>query len=234
MGERFCTNCVFCAIFSCIFLQVYASCGNFAFAMAVVKTRNKLVDVARQIFAKKGIENTTMNDIAMASGKGRRTLYTYFKSKEDIYVAVIESELVRLSECLNAVAHRDMDPEEKLIETIYAHLSKVKEAVQRNGNLRAEFFRNIIKVERVRKQFDENERRLFAGIVAEGVRSGAFEVDNIPLFVDILHFSLKGLEIPYIYGRLGRGLPNEVSRAIVRKMLHKMLARPERRLNVYQ
>jgi hypothetical protein len=59
-------------------------------------------------------------------------------------------------------------------------------------------------------------------------------VDNIPLFVDILHFSLKGLEIPYIYGRLGRGLPNEVSRAIVRKMLHKMLARPERRLNVYQ
>lgn len=202
--------------------------------MAVVKTRNKLVDVARQIFAKKGIENTTMNDIAMASGKGRRTLYTYFKSKEDIYVAVIESELVRLSECLNAVAHRDMDPEEKLIETIYAHLSKVKEAVQRNGNLRAEFFRNIIKVERVRKQFDENERRLFAGIVAEGVRSGDFEVDNIPLFVDILHFSLKGLEIPYIYGRLGRGLPNEVSRAIVRKMLHKMLARPERRLNVYQ
>ena len=201
--------------------------------MAVVRTRNKLVDVARQIFAKKGLENTTMNDIAVASGKGRRTLYTYFKSKEDIYVAVIESELARLSECLNAVARRDTEPEEKLIETIYAHLSKVKEAVQRNGNLRADFFRNIIKVERVRKQFDENERKLFAGIVAEGVRSGAFEVDNIPLFVDILHFSLKGLEIPYIYGRLGRGLPNEVSRAIVRKMLHKMLARPERRLNVY-
>ncbi|MCR4920106.1 MAG: TetR/AcrR family transcriptional regulator [Bacteroidaceae bacterium] len=201
--------------------------------MAVAKTRNKLVDVARQIFAKKGIDNTTMNDIAKASGKGRRTLYTYFKSKEDIYVAVIESELVRLSECLNAVASRDIDPETKLIEIIFAHLSKVKEAVQRNGNLRAEFFRNIIKVERVRKQFDENERRLFAGIVAEGVRRGTFEVDNIPLFVDILHFGLKGLEIPYIYGRLGRGLPNEVSRAIVRKMVHKLLARPERRLNVY-
>ena len=51
--------------------------------MAVVKTRIKLVDVARQLFAKKGLENTTMNDIAQASGKGRRTLYTYFKSKED-------------------------------------------------------------------------------------------------------------------------------------------------------
>ena len=41
--------------------------------MAVQKTRNILVDVARQLFAKKGLESTTMNDIAIASGKGRRT-----------------------------------------------------------------------------------------------------------------------------------------------------------------
>lgn len=60
--------------------------------MSISKTRQKLVDVARQLFAKNGMENTTMNDIALASGKGRRTLYTYFKSKEDIYYAVIEGE----------------------------------------------------------------------------------------------------------------------------------------------
>ena len=58
--------------------------------MSISKTRQKLVDVARQLFAKNGLENTTMNDIAMQSGKGRRTLYTYFKSKEEIYYAVIE------------------------------------------------------------------------------------------------------------------------------------------------
>ena len=55
--------------------------------MTVSKTKAKLVDVARQLFAKMGVENTTMNDIALASKKGRRTLYTYFKSKEDIYLA---------------------------------------------------------------------------------------------------------------------------------------------------
>jgi AcrR family transcriptional regulator len=49
--------------------------------MTVQKTRAKLVDVARQLFAKKGVEETTMNDIAVASKKGRRTLYTYFKSR---------------------------------------------------------------------------------------------------------------------------------------------------------
>jgi len=60
---------------------------------AISKTKNNLIDVARQLFAKKGVENTTMNDIAEASQRGRRTLYTYFSSKNEIYKAVIESEL---------------------------------------------------------------------------------------------------------------------------------------------
>ena len=58
----------------------------------VMKTRDKFIEVARQLFARKGVENTTMNDIAAASDKGRRTIYTYFKSKRDIFNAVIESE----------------------------------------------------------------------------------------------------------------------------------------------
>ena len=111
--------------------------------MSVSKTRQKLVDVARLLFAKNGLESTTMNDIAQASGKGRRTLYTYFKSKEEIYYAVIESELERLSDKLDEVAARKIRPQEKIIELIYMHLSQIRETVVRNGNLRAEFFRNI-------------------------------------------------------------------------------------------
>ena len=58
--------------------------------MTVSKTREMLIDVARQLFARMGVDNTTMNDIALASKKGRRTLYTYFKSKNEIYLAVVE------------------------------------------------------------------------------------------------------------------------------------------------
>ena len=61
--------------------------------MAISKTKTLLVDIARQLFAKNGFENTTMNEIAVASSKGRRTLYTYFKSKEGIFMAVIQAEL---------------------------------------------------------------------------------------------------------------------------------------------
>ncbi len=48
-----------------------------------------------------------MNDIALASKKGRRTLYTYFKSKEDIYMAVVESELDILSDIMKRVVEKE-------------------------------------------------------------------------------------------------------------------------------
>ena len=132
-----------------------------------------LVDVARQLFAKKGIANTTMNDIAVASGKGRRTLYTYFNRKEEIFSAVIESELERLSEKLDEVANKKIPPQEKIIELIYTHLSMIRETVVRNGNLRAEFFRNIWMVEKVRKNFDEYEIELFRKVYSDGKADGA-------------------------------------------------------------
>ena len=202
--------------------------------MSTTKTREKLVDVARQLFAKHGLENTTMNDIAVTSGKGRRTLYTYFKNKEDIYWAVIEGELERLSERMNEVAKQNMEPEDKLVEIVFTHLNMIKEAVQRNGNLRAEFFRNIIMVQKVRKNFDQTELKLFNAIMTEGVRNGKFEIDNIPLCANILHFSVKGLEIPFIYGRLSQGLPSGMSRGIVQKLIHKALGKPDRQhLNYY-
>lgn len=116
--------------------------------MSITKTRQKLVEVARELFARKGLEATTMNDIAANSGKGRRTLYTYFRNKEEIYAAVIETELERLSERIDEVASIEAEPEQKVLTLIYTHLSVIKEVVTRNGSLRAEFFRNIWLVEK--------------------------------------------------------------------------------------
>lgn len=191
--------------------------------MSITKTRQTLVETARRLFAQKGFEATTMNDISQESGKGRRTLYTYFKNKEDIYYAVIESELERLSERLDEVAHMDISPEQKVLRLIYTHLRLIKETVTRNGTLRAEFFRNIWKVEQVRKTFDHDERELFRQVLVEGCRSAKFRIDNVELMADILHYSVKGLEVPYIYGRLVPGLSEADSRPIVASLVCRTL-----------
>ncbi len=193
--------------------------------MSISKTRQKLVDEARQLFAKRGLENTTMNDIAVSSGKGRRTLYTYFKSKEDVYYAVIESELERLSDKLDEVAAKKTRPQDKIIELIYTHLNMIKETVVRNGNLRAEFFRNIWMVEKVRKNFDEDEIELFRKVYAEGKADGEFDIENVDLVADITHYCIKGLEVPYIYGRLGHGMTEETSKPLVAKVVYGALGK---------
>lgn len=197
--------------------------------MSISKTRQRLVDVARQLFAKNGVANTTMNDIAIASGKGRRTLYTYFKSKDDIYYAVIESELERLSDKLDEVAENKMRPQDKIIELIYTHLKMIKETVVRNGNLRAEFFRNIWMVEKVRKKFDEDELEIFRKVYEAGKANGEFEIENIELVAEITHYCIKGLEVPYIFGRLGHGVTEESSRSQVMKVVYGALGKSNQR-----
>ena len=193
--------------------------------MSISKTRQILVDVARKLFAKNGVANTTMNDIAMTSGKGRRTLYTYFSSKEEVFYAVIESELERLSDKLDEVATKKIAPQDKIIELIYTHLSMIRETVVRNGNLRAEFFRNIWMVEKVRKKFDADEIDLFRRVYSQGRADGDFDIDNVNLIAEITHYCIKGLEVPFIYGRLGHGLTEESSKPLVAKMVYGALGK---------
>lgn len=194
--------------------------------MSITKTRQKLLEVARELFAHKGLEATTMNDIAAASGRGRRTLYTYFRNKEEIYYAVIEEELERLSEKMDEVAIMDVEPEEKIFTLIYTHLSIIRDTVARNGTLRAEFFRNIWMVEKVRKAFDVEEHRILQKVLQEGVDKGRFRIENVGLMADIVYYSVKGLEVPYIYDRLGVGLSEDETYPIVKGIVMRVLNMP--------
>ena len=194
--------------------------------MSTSKTRERLIEVARELFAHKGLEATTMNDIAAASGRGRRTLYTYFRNKEEIYYAVIEEELARLSQNMTAVLDMDVPPEEKLFKLIYTHLQTIRETVARNGTLRAEFFRNIWMVEKVRRAFDEEEHRVLTAILQQGVDAGRFRVMHVGLMSDIIHCTIKGLEVPYIYDRLGVGLSEDETYPRVKDILMRVLDMP--------
>lgn len=195
--------------------------------MTISKTRVKLVDVARQLFAKMGVENTTMNDIALASKKGRRTLYTYFKSKDEIYAAVVESELDILSEMMKNVAQKEISPDEKLIELIYTRLDAIKEVVFRNGTLRANFFRDIWSVEKVRKKFDAKEFMLLKSVLSEGKEKGVFGIHDIELTASIIHYCVKGIEVPYIRGHIGRNLDMVTCKKYVEEIVFGALHRKE-------
>ena len=162
------------------------------------KTRDKLIDIARQLFAHKGIENTTMNDIAQAAEKGRRTIYTYFKNKKDIYNAVIESESDKVIKKLSEIVSLSITPDQKLMEFIFQRFEAMKDLVYRNGSLRAGFFRDVRKVERARKATSPKEIRILETILQEGVDQGMFRIKHVDKTAMVMLLCLQGLDVPYI------------------------------------
>lgn len=168
----------------------------------VIKTRDKLIEVARQLFAHKGVENTTMNDIASASDKGRRTIYTYFRNKRDIFNAVIESETDQLLEKLKVIVNKPVSPEEKFYEYLNCRFETMQEIVSRNGSLRAGFFRDVRKVDRARKIISQKEIGMLRDILDEGVRKGVFDIDNTNHWAIVITHAIHGLDVPFIRDNL--------------------------------
>ncbi len=189
--------------------------------MSSMKTRDMLMEKARQLFAKSGFENTTMNDIAEASQRGRRTLYTYFSNKKEIYDAVIESELDSMYNQLKVTVDRETTASDKLLLFFVTRLEIIKQVVTRNGTLRGDFFRDIFRVENVRKTFDKKEIDFLRRILDEGIESGEFEMVDSVKTARILHFALKGLEVPYIRGVMNPNSSDTIDRTTVANIIFK-------------
>lgn len=58
--------------------------------------RSDIVDAAERVFFSKGVGEATMDDVAEAAELSKGTLYLYFKSKEDLYLATIARGLAIL------------------------------------------------------------------------------------------------------------------------------------------
>ncbi len=186
---------------------------------AMTETKDRIVNEARELFARKGYDNVSVNDIASACDIGRRTVYTYFTGKDEIYMAVIETELERLMARMAAVAQADLSPDKKLLEMIFTRLVAIKEVVHRNGSLKADFFQDIMLVEKVRKRFDRKEMGILRRVLNEGVKKGVFHIEYVGLTAQIIHYCLKGLEVPYIKDTLGIGVSDAMAKRIVQNIL---------------
>lgn len=186
----------------------------------VSKTRDKFIEVARQLFARKGVENTTMNDIASASSKGRRTIYTYFKSKTEIFNAVIETETDKILSRLRVILSQTIPPDEKFKEYVSVRFDAMKDIVGRNGSLRAGFFRDVRKVERAQRLISAKEVVLLGEILEEGVQKNYFAIEDTRKQAIIIIHSIQGLVVPYIRDGLAE---NGITQEMIKEMVAKMI-----------
>ncbi|MFW6310298.1 MAG: TetR/AcrR family transcriptional regulator, partial [Prolixibacteraceae bacterium] len=131
--------------------------------------RENILKIARDIFSKYGYKKTTLDDIANAVRKGKSSLYYYFKSKEDLFQAVIMKEVEILARELEIVINRNTDPVDKLRDyiltklTTFRNLANFYHAIE-NDVTAVDF------IEEVKHRYEQDEIRMIKRILIEGVR----------------------------------------------------------------
>ena len=69
-------------------------------------TKEKIISVAQKLFIETSFYRTTMKDIARAAKVSRRTLYTHFNSKEDIFNHIVDQKIELIEQKLEQAVSR--------------------------------------------------------------------------------------------------------------------------------
>ncbi len=156
--------------------------------------KEQLIDVARDVFARFGYKKTTVDDIAQKAGKAKSSLYYYFKSKEDIFIAVLEKEATILrSKIVNALVDIS-SPADQLRTYIITRMVELKnlpnvyvaltEGFLQSGNVGVQF----------REEYDRKEEEFLRNILYNGALQNIFGIKDSEFGAMALASSLKGME----------------------------------------
>ena len=160
------------------------------------EARTKIIDIARNIFTHFGFKKTTMEEIALATRKGKSSIYYYFNSKEDIFKAVVEKEAEELKEELYKKIADIEDPIERLKVYITVRMRKLSKLTNFYTALKSDYMSHLEFIEQIRKSYDQDEVRVVAGIIQEGIERGKFSVEDPHLSAVAIVTAMKGLEVP--------------------------------------
>jgi len=165
--------------------------------MEYVDSKESILSVAVKVFGRWGFKKTTMTDIANAAKKGRRTIYTYFKTKEDVYEAVINKEISNLAEKLKGIVYQDLDTRIKLKHYIMKRMISIKNLLNYHDALKIAFFEDKERFANIRYEFDKIEEKYLKYILQEGLERGEFKNLNTTLTTQNIMMSIKAFELPY-------------------------------------
>jgi AcrR family transcriptional regulator len=135
--------------------------------------RADIVLAAETVFRRWGLSKTTMEDIARQAGKGKSTLYYYFKSKDDILEAMAEYELDRIIGLAREEIAGKKTAKDQLLAYVLTIFQEIRELM-----IPLNFERDIASVraviDRVGEKFIALNEKVVEPILRSGLERGEF------------------------------------------------------------
>ena len=195
--------------------------------MVVVKeeVRAHIVGVARKIFTRYGFRKTTMEQIAASSQKGKSSIYYYFKSKEEIFRAVVEKEAEELKQKLDRTIRVDDAPIDKLRTYILFRLHHVRSVENFYAALNDEYLSHMDFILDIRRSIDMEERKMVTEILEEGMGDGSFQLTSSEIGAIAITTMMKGLELPLLLSDEHKKDRQELLEDLIRILLYGIIKR---------
>ena len=164
-----------------------------------IDIKNRIIEVAQDIFKKYGFKKSTMDEIAAAAGKGKSTLYHYFKSKEEVFAAVIEKEGDIMFKELNKIITANINCKLKLKKYITTRMNLIDKLSNLYSAIKSDYFNHFNFIQKYRNKYDENEILFIEQILLDGIIKKEFNIDedDTKIYAYGIAIALKGLEIPF-------------------------------------
>jgi AcrR family transcriptional regulator len=140
----------------------------------VTERRQQILEQSAKLFTSKGYQATSMRELALHVGLEPASLYSHFKSKEDLLWQLASSCAEDFHLSVGPIANGDLQPSERLAEMIATHV----EVVVRNQHSAAIFISEWQQLSEPRRTEYANSRnayeQYFRNIIALGVDQGVF------------------------------------------------------------
>jgi AcrR family transcriptional regulator len=188
----------------------------------------RIVSAARERFLKHGVDGASLREIAHAARTSVGMVHYYFRSKDDLLLAVIEEVYPALSADIAAALAPDAPVEERL-RRLYARLAGMSDA--EFTVIRIVLREALVSSERLKKVFGRftaagGHVPLIAGTLLEGIQTGVLRADLNPLLLVAATMVLGFM--PVIARRVAQGAapdlelpaPAEMASGLTQALLH--------------
>lgn len=158
--------------------------------------RENIIAAARQVFGQYGYKKATLDIIGQSMGKVKSFVYYYFKGKEQLFEAVIDSEVQHLKSEFDQILTSDMPATEKLKVYTKKRMALIFQLANYYELVSNGMLTNPAFTEKLRRKYDDKEVEHILLILEQGIRSGEFCLKDVQLAAIAYFTVLKGLEIP--------------------------------------
>ena len=180
------------------------------------EVREQVVQAARLVFARFGYKKTALDNIAREARKGKSTIYYYFKSKDEIFKAVIDAEAEIRKQAIEKEISQITDPIQKLKTYIYVRMLTLKMVVNYYEAIKNDLLDNLSFVNSLRRDHFVAEIKRVKEMLEEGIQKEVFTIKNPELTAKTIVTALHGFEVPIIV----ENLTNEELQKSVDEMLN--------------